>query len=76
MLQSEESRFSAESKVECLLQAVQAAEEKTAGLEWALRVQGEAMAKLKTQVLTYAHVCSRMLTYTDVWRRRRSSRRC
>jgi hypothetical protein len=75
MLQSEERRLSAESSVECLLQAVQAAEEKTAALEHSLRVQGEAMAELKTQVLTYAHVCSRMLTYAHVWRRWRSSRR-
>ena len=65
-LQSEERRLSAESRAECLLQAVQAAEEKTAELERALRVQGEAMAALKTQVLTYAHVCWRMLTYAHV----------
>ena len=57
MLQSEESRLSAESRAECLLQAVQAAEEKTAELERNLRVQGQAMAELKTQVLTFADVC-------------------
>ena len=57
MLQSEESRLSAESRAECLLQAVQAAEEKTAELERTLRVQGQAMAELKTQVLTFADVC-------------------
>ena len=59
MMQSEERRLSAESSVECLLQAVQAAEEKTAALEHSLRVQGEAMAELKT-LLTYADGCSRM----------------